>query len=607
MLAFITSLLEVSLGCSIAIAGLLLLSPIIKKRYGAKWKYWIWLLLAIRLLLPFDIHLSQEYEIVLPEVNMLHGSQSQGNNAHITTDKSRIGEPLTFADSQIETTTTNHQTLYKKSAEPMSAKEILVYLWVGGMLLFMLYHLLAYHYMRHQVLRWSRPIRNVYMIQEIDRMAARMHINRHMRCYVCEKIWSPMMIGLVKPILLFPKECYSQTELHFIIKHEYMHYKRRDIWYKLLLLIVNGMHWFNPLVYVMRQKASKDIELCCDEDVVKYYSFEQRKQYGRTILASISYQHKHPAALCTYFNQGKKTVKDRLGGIVNMHKKRNGIMLFGVFAASTLIVSGLLTFNSVTAKQKDTINVTEETQKSAVVNNKKTVDSGSEAYMKAMDRLTDAVLSNDISYVKDVIREGNIDLNTQDSKGEYPLEVTLIMTNCEMAQLLLDEGADPYLTTAEGETIYDKAMASDSKYYMEIFKSYQAYAQSETAQDNSAGQYYFTTTTKEAVEFYIKALIESNYNAIHAISYGSDYQTDGQEIFDTIKIESIKLLHGESETRGNKAYYALELNIADGGNSAFEAGIFPRWLYLKKGEQGWYAEGLMTDGAPDEDWWNSEE
>lgn len=70
------------------------------------------------------------------------------------------------------------------------------------------------------------------------------------------------------------------------------------------------------------------------------------------------------------------------------------------------------------------------------------------------------------------------------------------------------------------------------------------------------------------------------------------------------KINSVKVI-GE-DVRENKACYELELDIKDGGNSAFEIGVFPRWLWLAKGEQGWYMEGLMTGGAPDAKWWLSE-
>jgi len=66
-----------------------------------------------------------------------------------------------------------------------------------------------------------------------------------------------------------------------------VHYKRHDLWYKLLLIIANGMHWFNPIVYIMVKKANRDLEHACDDDVVKNEELEYRKDYSRVILESM--------------------------------------------------------------------------------------------------------------------------------------------------------------------------------------------------------------------------------------------------------------------------------------------------------------------------------
>ena len=89
---------------------------------------------------------------------------------------------------------------------------------------------------------------------------------------------------------------------------------------------------------------------------------------------------------------------------------------------------------------------------------------------------------------------------------------------------------------------------------------------------------------------------------IYALTPNSTPETNAQEIWDTIEISKITLI--KKDIRENNACYSLELDIVDGGSSAFEAGVFPRWLYLIKGENGWYVDGLMTSGEPDENWWN---
>ncbi|MDD2586126.1 MAG: M56 family metallopeptidase [Syntrophomonadaceae bacterium] len=100
---------------------------------------------------------------------------------------------------------------------------------------------------------------------------------------------------------------------------------------------------------------------------------------------------------------------------------------------------------------------------------------------------------------------------------------------------------------------------------------------------------------------YKKALLESDCEIIIALTPSAKPQPYDQEIWDTVKISEVKLL--KKDIRKNKACYSLELNIADGGKSAFETGIFPRWLWMSKNENGWSVEGLMTGGEPPKDWW----
>ena len=80
---------------------------------------------------------------------------------------------------------------------------------------------------------------------------------------------------------------YTNDELELIFKHELTHLKRFDIWYKLLLVASNTVHWFNPFVYIMRKLANRDIEYTCDDIVTRNLSLSQRKEYSRVILKTM--------------------------------------------------------------------------------------------------------------------------------------------------------------------------------------------------------------------------------------------------------------------------------------------------------------------------------
>lgn len=115
--------------------------------------------------------------------------------------------------------------------------------------------------------------------------------------------------------------------------------------------------------------------------------------------------------------------------------------------------------------------------------------------------------------------------------------------------------------------------------------------------------YYYAPTAEEAMQVYTKALLESDYLTILSLTHTAKLEPVGQQLWNTIKISKVRVA-GE-DVRDYNACYELELTIEDGGGSSFEKGISPRWLWLVKGDQGWYAEGLMSGGAPDQNWWSS--
>lgn len=145
--------------------------------------------------------------------------------------------------------------------------------------------------------------------------------------------------------------------------------------------------------------------------------------------------------------------------------KRNKFIAFAVvaFVVITYFMSkGLSKENKIVripSKQYD------ETSDMSAAN-----DSGNTKY--TIDQLTKAVLENDMKLVKSIISSKSVDINRKDSEDQYPIEMVLMMNNSDMAKILLEAGADPYVKTSSGETVYDIIMNGDSKYLKTIFKEY---------------------------------------------------------------------------------------------------------------------------------------
>lgn len=145
-----------------------------------------------------------------------------------------------------------------------------------------------------------------------------------------------MMIGIINPLILLPQTNYSSGELSFILRHELVHWKRKDLWYKALVLLATTIHWFNPIVYLMAKTIAIQCEVSCDAEVVRNTDMNGRRQYSETILNSIQYRSKMQTALSTSFYGGKNGMKARICSIMDTTKKKAGLLILCLVLIATV-------------------------------------------------------------------------------------------------------------------------------------------------------------------------------------------------------------------------------------------------------------------------------
>ena len=92
------------------------------------------------------------------------------------------------------------------------------------------------------------------------------------------------MLGLLRPIIVLPWEERGREELRLILAHELTHLRRGDVLCKAVLSLACAVHWFNPLVWLMSRAAGRNLELCCDDAVVRDMDQSQRCRYGSMLL-----------------------------------------------------------------------------------------------------------------------------------------------------------------------------------------------------------------------------------------------------------------------------------------------------------------------------------
>ena len=293
------NLIKTTIVCSLGICLLLFLKRYFFKKFSKRFNYYIWLIIVFRMLL-FLFNYTIVYEVKEPKENAV------GNNI-----------------TQIDISTDNNLMLY------------VVYLWLFVTIVIAVYTFIKYTRFKNLVVDVSYDIEDdlncIY-----KNLLKELNIKKKIELRGSDELISPAGMGLFKSYIFLPDYPYSKDELTWILKHELMHFKNKDILIKFLVLSVKIMYWFNPLVYIMSNKVNLDCELCCDESVLTDCSLNDKKEYALALIKSIKLSNNYNSGiLTTEFN--KTSLEKRLDSIVKK-KGKSGILvlliLFTLFSVT---------------------------------------------------------------------------------------------------------------------------------------------------------------------------------------------------------------------------------------------------------------------------------
>lgn len=353
METFLLNLLKTSLLGSLAILAMLVLKPLWRERYRAKTRCWLWLALAVFLLLPVDFSVKNAPVQAEPpkDYTLFVGTdkttiQSTDNLFGDMAEKSGQS-PAQVRDTIIQRPVTNPE---QKTTRYIPVTTILFYGYLAGAAAFLLYQGVSYALFRRTVRRWKRDVSRADYAAMLSDTARDLGVSAP-EMIVCEAISTPAVTGLLRPRLLLPHEHYDVQELRYILRHELCHLKRRDMLLKLVLLAANAMHWFNPVVYLMLRQADEDIELACDSAATDGLELPERAAYSRTLLAAVqSSVRALPATTC--FGGTVERLKRRITNVLGAQKKR-GLGVVALVLALTLTAGCAVSWGERAQTQKN--------------------------------------------------------------------------------------------------------------------------------------------------------------------------------------------------------------------------------------------------------------
>ena len=141
-----------------------------------------------------------------------------------------------------------------------------------------------------------------------------------------ENVSSPFVLGIIKPRIYLPFNMNGQ-DLEHVVAHEQAHIRRKDHWWKPLGFLLLTIHWFNPLMWLAYVLLCRDIELACDEKVIKELGNEQRADYMQALVAC-SVNRRMIAACPLAF--GEVGVKERVKSVMNYKKPAFWVIIIAV-------------------------------------------------------------------------------------------------------------------------------------------------------------------------------------------------------------------------------------------------------------------------------------
>lgn len=291
----------------------------------------LWLLVGIRLIMPFSI--VSAFSLIPGNTTINAGIMTEG----VSYNESKFALGADFGTNSGYSNEEIIQTLGNDNYSAESVNRPFVYFsiaavgWLAGIGVMLLYLLLS----------WYQLAKRVRMAVPAEQEG--------IKYYQCDTIDSPFLFGLLKPRIYVPSGL-EKGELSYVLRHEAAHRQRRDYLIKPISYVLLMVYWFNPLIWAAYILLCRDIELACDEKVIRELGEGHKQEYSRALLAC-SVRHRTIAACPVAF--GETGVKRRVKNVLSYQRPTFWVIIAAVLACAVIAVCFM------TEKRDDRRNIAE--------------------------------------------------------------------------------------------------------------------------------------------------------------------------------------------------------------------------------------------------------
>jgi len=289
-------IVNMSISASWLVVAVLILRLVLKK--APKWvNVLLWGIVAVRLICPFSFESALS---LIPSAETFPEKIISGPSFDVQTGITPIDNRINdyLGDRYFEgvTVPTNNGN---------NVMTILTIVWIIGILLLATYTIISYWRLNRKVDTAVRYKDNIFQSENVS---------------------SPFVLGIINPRIYLPFSM-NEQDMEHVVAHEQAHIRRKDHWWKPLGFLLLTIHWFNPLMWLAYVLLCRDIELACDEKVIKGLSNEQRADYTQALVAC-SVNRRMIAACPLAF--GEVGVKERVKSVMNYKKPAFWVIIIAV-------------------------------------------------------------------------------------------------------------------------------------------------------------------------------------------------------------------------------------------------------------------------------------
>ena len=322
---FFTETLNISLSGSIIVILICMANPITKKYFTANWHYKANIISLLFFLFPIR-YIMDKFGTTTP----LYISDNFPTEIIFANFGNIDNQYLTYHGSK------------DRFSKNISVVQIIFWIWFTIVLVLAFRKMIIYYRFKKSIKSHQKIVQTP--IQSDYNAAKRIcGIDKNLPIYISNILHSPALIGIINPKIYLPDTPFNSDELQMIFLHELFHYKRKDLVVKLCGEVLCMVHWYNPIIYILKNNIDIWLEYSIDEKISKNKDISMRKKYGLLILKTS--QNQAPAPYCTSLSSGGNNLKRRISFMIS--NKNVGLKI--KFLSTVLMIALVLTTLTLTA------------------------------------------------------------------------------------------------------------------------------------------------------------------------------------------------------------------------------------------------------------------